>query len=83
MCDSTVEHNYRILCSLYLAYDNLISSMCSNSSTNDLCCVDDILCQIENYPITWDFYSQQRFKFSQSFEDLVIFNCGPNINKDG
>ncbi len=84
MYDSTVEHNYSILCELYSIYTSVVSSIYSkNSSVDDSLCVDDILCKIESYPITWKFYAQQPFKFSQDFEDLIIFKDGSHINKNG
>ena len=84
MYDSIVEHNYSVLCELHLVYTSIVSSICSNnSSVDDSLCVDDILRKIEDYPITWKFYAQQSFKFSQDFEDLIIFNDTSNINKNG
>lgn len=83
MSDSVVEHNYRVLCELYSIYTVVMSSVYSNSCSDSSFCLDDLLRQIENYPITWKFYVQQQFKFSQDFEDLIIFNDGSHINKNG
>lgn len=84
MYDSTVEHNYSILCELYSVYTSIVTSICSkNSSVDDSLCIDDILRKIESYPITWKFYAQQSFKFSQGFEDLIIFKNDSYINKNG
>jgi hypothetical protein len=84
MYDSTVEHNYSVLCELYSVYTSIVSSICSkNSSVDDSLCIDDILRKIESYPITWKFYAQQSFKFSQDFEDLIIFKDDSHINKNG
>lgn len=83
MCNSVVEHNYRILCDLYSIYTTLVSNMCSDSYTNYSYYIDDVLRQIESYPITWKFYANQRFKFSQDFEDLVIFIDSDYINNNG
>lgn len=83
MSDSVVEHNYSVLCDLYAIYTSIVSSVCSNSPINDSRCIDDILCLIECYPITWKYYAQQSFKFSQDFEDLIIFKDNSYINRNG
>jgi hypothetical protein len=84
MHDSTVEHNYSVLCELYSVYTSIVSSIYSKiSSVDDSICIDDLLRKIESYPITWKFYAQQSFKFSQDFEDLIIFKDDSHINKNG
>lgn len=83
MSDSVVKHNYSVLCYLYTIYTSVVSSVCSNSPVNYSRCIDDILCLIECYPITWEYYTQQSFKFSQDFEDLIIFKDSSYINRNG
>lgn len=83
MSDSVVEHNYNVLCDLYVIYVSIVSSICSDSSVNDSQYIDDILRLIECYPITWKYYAQQSLKFSQDFEDLIIFKDSSYINRNG
>lgn len=78
------EIRFKILNSLYERYTLAISIASNNSSkpsyanakVNEL---DTILEEIEKYPISWSYYNSQPIKFSQDFENLIIFYEMQNI----
>lgn len=79
------EVRYKILCKLYNRYKtaihialvNVNDKPIADEKVNEL---DRILCEIEKYPISWNFYKLQEVKFSSDFENLVIF-YDDNISK--
>jgi len=73
------EVRYKILCKLYARYkaafkialDNANFKPIADAKMNEL---DSILCEIENYPISWSYYTRQDIQFTSDFENLVVFN---------
>lgn len=69
---------YRILLKLYKKYKSSIKIVKVHSLTN--CVLDfkvdelnQIMQEVEKFPLSWKFYSAQKFKFSRDFENLLIF----------
>lgn len=71
---------YRLLLKLYKQYRSTMRVHKSCDGTICEMCVDveqinHVMQEVEKFPLTWEFYSKQPFKFSQDFENLIIF-CG-------
>ena len=72
------EIRFKILCELYSEYKAAINTVVNNVNKEDLANskvkeIDNILAEIENYPISWHYYKQQKVQFSHEFENLIIF----------
>ena len=72
------ETRFRILCELYNRYRAAIYTVINNVNKEELADnkiaeIDSILAEIERYPISWNYYKQQKMQFSSEFENLIIF----------
>lgn len=74
---NTIIANYNKLCKLYNRYKYAMKNILDNAyvlkPNHRLCELDNIVRSIEKYPISWDYYTSQQLRFSQEFEDLIIF----------
>ena len=75
----SLKSRYAALCKLYAKYKICIKIILENVPENPLAddmmvVLDKIFKDIEKLPISWEFYNKQNYKFSQEFEDLIIFN---------
>ena len=75
---SNFNDNYLRLCELYNKYRYLISTIAKNaysckSQEGKVLELDNILKEIPNLPISWSEYRSKDCKFSQEFEDIIIF----------
>lgn len=76
---SNEELNYLELCNLHVRYKKLVSEITKTAyvtrsadlKMNEL---DSILKNVESLPIPWRLYYNKCNKFSQDFEDLIIFS---------
>lgn len=74
----SVKSRYHTLCKLHNKYRACVKIALENTPENPIAddmmvVLDGILESIERHPIPWKFYSRQKHKFSQEFEDLVVF----------
>lgn len=71
------EIRYKMLCKLHHNYVSIIKYIVENVYTKlaneKVCELDYILEEIENLPISWEYYKKQKFKFIPDFENLIIF----------
>lgn len=72
------EIRYDTLCKLYSRYKSAIKIALENASEKQIADakvneIDEILQEIEKYPISWSFYNSQEVHFSSEFENLIIF----------
>lgn len=79
MCTLSQNSRYRILCKLYKQYKSAIRIIKHYDTTTCTLCIkvneiNTIMQELEKFPISWEFYNKQNFKFSQDFENLIIFN---------
>lgn len=74
-CD---ELNYINLCKLYNRYKSAMKTILehrfeviADARMNE---IDAIMQQIENYPLSWEYYKSKENQFTSDFELLVIFH---------
>lgn len=75
----SIKSRYNMLRKLHNKYKICIKIALENTPENPIAddmmiVLDKILNEIENFPIPWTYYNKQKFKFSQEFEDLIIFS---------
>lgn len=73
-----IKSRYLELCKLYNKYKVCVKIALENTPENQI--ADDMMLVLErvindivNFPIPWKYYVKQKHKFSQEFEDLIIF----------
>ena len=74
----SIKSRYKALCKLYTKYKVCINVALENTPENPIAddmmiSLEKLLNKIEKFPIPWKFYNKQSHKFSQEFEDLIIF----------
>lgn len=74
------EINYKYLCVLYNKYKAIIKEIeeaakdYNKRCDNKFIILNNILREIEYYPVSWKYYNCQTVKFNYDFENLIIFN---------
>ena len=77
MSDLSPETRFKNLCRLYSKYKSAVNAVTENVHSRAANIrvreLDVIVQDIENFPISWKYYSSTGVKFAQDFEDLIIF----------
>ena len=78
MNNLSVKSRYRVLCKLHSRYKSCVKFVLENvyedfASECRIIEIEKVLNEIEKFPIPWEFYNAQRFKFLPEFEELVVF----------